>query len=86
VELTSELLYAIISTLFLCYLLICYPYILLHFLMFFILVISSFAHFACLSYCPLICCNHGSSLWEVWEKLTSIQSTLNLISKARKLI
>jgi len=31
VELCTELLYAIIPTLFLCFLLICYPYILLHF-------------------------------------------------------
>ena len=32
VELCTELIYAIIPTLFLCFLLICYPYILLHFL------------------------------------------------------
>ena len=33
VELYTELFYAIISTLSLCFLLICYPYILLHFLL-----------------------------------------------------
>ena len=40
-ELYTELFYAIIQTLFLCFLLICYPYIhLVTFLMFFILVYS----------------------------------------------
>ena len=38
VELRTELFYAIIPTFFLCFLLICYPYISVTFLMFFILV------------------------------------------------
>ena len=43
VELCTELFYVIIPTLFLCFLLICYPYILLHFnvCFFFVLVITS---------------------------------------------
>jgi len=39
--LCTELFYAIIPTLFLCFLLICYPYILLHLMFFFILVYKS---------------------------------------------
>ena len=38
-ELCTELFYAIIPTLFLCFLLICYPYILLHFNVFFFILV-----------------------------------------------
>jgi len=37
----TELFYAIIPTLFLCFLLICYPYILLHFNVFFFILVYS---------------------------------------------
>ena len=39
-ELCTELFYAIIPTLFLCFLLICYAYISLHFLMFFFILVN----------------------------------------------
>jgi len=36
----AELFYAIIPTLFLCFLLICYPYILLHFYCFYMYIVN----------------------------------------------
>ena len=45
VELCTELSYAIIPTLFLCFLLICYPYIFLHFsVLIFVLLFNSYNH------------------------------------------
>jgi len=49
VALYTELFYAIIPTLFLCFLLICYPYILLHFKCFY----SCLCHFLAASRCML---------------------------------
>ena len=81
-ELCTELFYAIIPTLFLCFLLICHPYILLHFLVFFILV-----YVACFNSrwlqkqqrTGLLCCHapffHGDAVQAVVSTLYNICGT-----------
>ena len=62
VELCTELFYAIIPTLFLCFLLICYPYILLHFLRFLILVHVTFYSSRCMLELKFTICYRAASL------------------------